>query len=72
MNRAEHIQWCKKRALEYIEAGDVTNAITSMMSDLSKHPETEKLNDMLGQLGLIYAMNNDIQGAKRWIKGFAE
>ena len=41
MNRAEHLQWCKDRAMEYCRQGDVTNAYASMASDLSKHPETE-------------------------------
>ena len=39
--RAEHLQWCKGRALEYADRGDMTNAVASMCSDLSKHPETE-------------------------------
>jgi hypothetical protein len=41
MDRAEHLQWCKDRALEYADRGDVANAMASMGSDLSKHPETE-------------------------------
>ena len=40
-SRAEHLAWCKRRALEYLDAGDGDQAITSMMSDLNKHPETE-------------------------------
>lgn len=40
MNRAEHLQWCKDRALEYADQGDVGSAMASMGSDLSKHPET--------------------------------
>ncbi len=42
MNRQEHIQWCKGRALEYLEQGNIHGACTSMMSDLGKHPETER------------------------------
>lgn len=38
--RAEHLAWCKQRALEYVDAGDTKGAIASMMSDLNKHPET--------------------------------
>lgn len=41
MTRIEHMIWCKKRALEYIDVGDLPNAFTSMTSDLTKHPETE-------------------------------
>lgn len=38
--RAEHLAWCKERALEYCDAGDLQNALASMGSDLQKHPET--------------------------------
>jgi hypothetical protein len=41
MTRDEHLDWCKKRALEYAEVGDLNNALISMMSDLGKHDETE-------------------------------
>lgn len=40
MNRKEHLGWCKKRALEYVEMDDLVNAYGSMVSDLTKHPET--------------------------------
>jgi hypothetical protein len=33
--------WCKQRALEYVDKGDVSQAWASMVSDLRKHPETE-------------------------------
>lgn len=38
--RTEHMAWCKRRALEELDAGRVTEGITSMISDLTKHPET--------------------------------
>ena len=41
MDRKEHIQWCKGRALKYIEIGDVSQALTSMISDMRNHKETE-------------------------------
>jgi hypothetical protein len=40
--RAEHLDWCKRRALEYVKIGDTRQAFASMTSDLSKHPETER------------------------------
>ena len=40
MTRAEHLQWCKDRALEYVDAGDLAQAWASMVSDLNKHTET--------------------------------
>lgn len=40
MTRNEHLNWCKRRALEYVDNGDLTNAYASMSSDMGKHPET--------------------------------
>jgi hypothetical protein len=39
MTRDEHLEWAKQRALKYREVGDYIQAVTSMMSDLSKHEE---------------------------------
>ena len=41
MTRAEHLQWCKDRALEYVDAGQLSQALASLISDLNKHPETQ-------------------------------
>ena len=38
--RAEHLEWCKARALQYVDAGDLDQAMASMGSDLNKHPDT--------------------------------
>lgn len=40
MSRAEHIEWCKQRALMYADRGEISDAWASMVSDLGKHPET--------------------------------
>lgn len=72
MTRDEHMTWCKKRANEYLAKGDVANAVASMMSDLTKHPETEGLvNGPLGMLGLMAAASGDQREADRYINGFA-
>ncbi len=42
MTRQEHIQWCKDRALEYVERGLLGEAVASMLSDLKKHDETRE------------------------------
>lgn len=71
MNRQSHLEWCKKRAHEYLAKGDVQNAITSMLSDLSKHPETEgSSTGVLAQLGMITAMSGNVADARRFIDGF--
>ncbi len=71
MTRVEHMNWCKKRALEYLDKGDVSNAITSMMSDMNKHDETNlEPTHVLTLLGLRAAMSGDPQEARRYIEGF--
>lgn len=70
MNREEHLAWCKKRALEYLDKGDVQSAIASMMSDLNKHEGTASQNGAINMLGIMHATQHDIPGARRWIEGF--
>jgi hypothetical protein len=71
MTRAEHLAWCKKRAHEYLDQGDITQAVTSMLSDLGKHPETAvRPGSPLNQLGLLACMSGDQREAARFIDGF--
>ena len=70
--RAEHIRWCKKRALEYVEAGLRDQAVASMMSDLRAHPETEKLVMIMGEISFYETMYGDDASVRRFIEGFAE
>ena len=69
--RAEHLAWCKKRALEYVDRGDAVNGLTSMFSDLDKHPETK---DHKGtQIGVMLMMTGALSSpaeARRFIEGF--
>lgn len=69
-DRAAHLAWCKRRALEYLDRGDIANAITSMMSDLNKHPETTCSNTTLAMLGMLAVQQNDSAAARRFIEGF--
>ena len=71
--RQEHLEFCKQRAMEYVEQNDLLNAVTSMMSDLTKHPETKSIGDTLNGLGLLAAMQaqqGDRDAVIRYIKGF--
>ena len=74
MTRQEHLQWCKDRAMEYVNKGDLLNGATSMMSDLEKHDETrQKPGSALSMLGIMaaqQAQNGDRDGVVRYIKGF--
>ena len=71
MTRAEHLQWSKDRALQYVNAGDLHNAFASMCSDLRKHPELE--NHAGAQLGMMLMLSDLLgteQKMREWIVGF--
>ena len=70
--REEHIEWCKQRAREYLAQGELLNAVTSMMSDLEKHPETKSLGAMaaLGVFAAMRAQESDEDFVRRYIEGF--
>jgi hypothetical protein len=71
MNRSEHLEWCKKRALEYCDRGDATYALASMISDLEGHPETA--GHVGCSLGLVMAMGGQLntpEAARKFILGF--
>lgn len=70
MTRSEHLKWCKDRALKYLP-DDPQQAVTSMMSDLEKHKETN--NHLAINLGMMFLMDGNLQTefeARRFIEGF--
>jgi hypothetical protein len=71
VTRAEHLAWCKQRALEYVERGDrgsLAHAISSMLSDLGKHPETAKSQTIGALIAPIGSTRPD--EVRKWIEGF--
>jgi len=73
MTRAEHLEWAKARAREYLDRGDWEQAWASMVSDLSKHPELEK--HMAIELGMMFIMMpnssyRNVAAMRRFIEGF--
>ena len=72
MNRSEHMKWCKDRAMQYVETGDYNSAVTSMLSDLGKHPETEASSGgILAQIGMMELMRGPTRDSiTRYIQGF--
>lgn len=71
MTYNEHMKWAKMRALEYVEAGLLDQAVTSMLSDLSKHPETRPIGRSLSGLGL-FALSQGPEHVRRFITGFVD
>lgn len=71
MTREEHIAWCKKRALEYWTHGDLPMAVTSMMSDMSKHEDTKNHAGLeIGKMMFGSPMMYDRTFVLRFIEGF--
>jgi len=69
-SREDHLAWCKQRAHEYLARGDVQNAVTSMLSDMQKHPETELKSPTLTMLGMMAIQSGSQHEARRFIDGF--
>ncbi len=71
MDRSEHLQWCKDRALAYVDDGKLPDAIGSMLSDLGKHPETAK-HVAIGLTGMLMfgGYLNEVDEVRRHIEGF--
>ena len=65
----EHLAWCKQRAREYLDHGDIAGAVASMLSDMNKHEETQ-VHPMLQAYGLLVASRFDMIEAKMFIEGF--
>lgn len=70
VTRADHLAWCKVRAFEYLDAGNMRDAVASMMSDMAKHPETREYPVVLDGLALRLLIDADVDGVRRWIVGF--
>ena len=68
--RDEHLEWCKQQARYYLDRGKAADAIASMMSDLGKHPDFEGIEAKMAPLGLFYAIQGDIEDARRFVEGF--
>lgn len=70
MDRTEHLNWCKDRALAYVDAGDNQQAMSSMISDLSKHKDTENSAKIGFSLGMFAMQSGSTCEMRRFINGF--
>lgn len=69
--RAEHLAWCKMRAIQYVDEGDLNNAWASMVSDLGKHPDTAgHLGVELGMMMLMAGQLGTARDMREFIEGF--
>lgn len=73
MTREEHLAWAKERALEYVDAGDLSQAFASLTSDLGKHDELAgalKIQHDLGWPQYFAGHFNTAARMRAWIEGF--
>lgn len=69
MTRAQHLAWAQARALEYLPH-DPAQAVSSMVSDLGKHPELAALaTGPAGRLGQFAAMEG-ADAVRWWVETF--
>lgn len=65
------MQWCKDRALEYADKGQIGNAWVSFVSDMKKHDETrDHVAIALGTAQFIGGMLNGPGQMRNFIEGF--
>lgn len=72
VTRQEHLNWCKQRAMEYVNAGDLQQGFTSMCSDLMKHEDT-KHHASTNQLGMSLLLGGHLSTKAemtKWIQGY--
>jgi hypothetical protein len=70
-SRAEHLQWAKERALQYVDANELEAAFTTMASDLQKHKETAgHVGVTLGLLQKLGGHLNTQDSMRDYINGF--
>jgi hypothetical protein len=60
LTRDEHLAWCKRRALECVDAGDLSRAVAGMASDLRTHPDTD--NPALNGLVALHSDYDSLTG----------
>lgn len=70
-SREEHLEWAKQRAFRYVDEGELLEALTSIGSDLQKHPDTR--NHRGYDLGLGLWLIGDLhtqREMRHFIEGF--
>ena len=73
MTAEEHLEWAKQRAREYLDRGELGDAVASMASDIMKHPDTKMSETNIGALvyvALLRITQGDVQGVREWVEGF--
>jgi len=70
-DRLAHLAWCKARALDYLDVGDIRSAITTILLDLTKNDETRALcTHPVAREGMRICLGGDLHAARAFVLGF--
>jgi hypothetical protein len=67
MPRVKYVERCKQRAFDYLDRGDLKNAVASFVSNMNARPDCE-LPQHLATLGGLLLMGNDALGWRTVIR----
>ena len=67
--RDKYVERCKQRALDYLDRGELRNAVASFVKNMNARPDCE-LPHHLAALGVSLLMTNDALGWKVLIEEF--
>ena len=68
MPRQEYVTRSKRRAFDYLEQGDLRNAVASFVGSMNARPDC-RLPHYLAMLGVLLLMANDSLGWRTLIEG---
>ena len=68
MPRQEYVTRSKQRAFDYLEQGDLRNAVASFVGSMNARPDC-RLPHYLATLGVLLLMANDALGWRTLIEG---
>jgi len=69
MPREKFVERCKQRAFDYLDRGELRNAVASFVNSMNARPDCE-LPHHLAALGVLLLMRNDALGWKALIEEF--
>jgi hypothetical protein len=70
VTRVEHVAWAKARALEYVDRDELANAVSSMISDMGKHPEINMNGVLVAAMAVMTGHELRAAEVRHWIEGF--
>lgn len=73
VRRANHLKWCKNRAFELLERGDIPGAFQSFVSDISKDNTTSSMIEIVQNLSMplmLMGELNTVSKMRAHIEGF--